>query len=41
MSLLRTVRIASFMSLKGGKVVPNTYLEIHKEIVPAHIPHFD
>jgi hypothetical protein len=32
-SLWSTTRIAGSMSLKSGKVVPGTYLEIHEESV--------
>jgi hypothetical protein len=40
-SLLITVRIASFMPLESGKVVPSTYLEIHKESVPVWLTQHD
>jgi hypothetical protein len=40
-SLLSTVRIASFMPLESGKVVPSNYLEIRKESVPEWLTQHD
>src|SRR2546425_7560136 len=40
-SLRSTVKMAGSMSLESDKVVPSTYLEIHKESVPEWLTQHD